>query len=153
MALPDKVAAALVSLTAFLPSLFTNELSIPIVGVGMSTVAGAALGTYAAIGYDDAVHPRGKLFTVTISTIIISSAATGVFPAWMGWEWVNKTVEGGVAGLFAVVVYYGLPEAIPALRRLIRNFKLSDINIFRRSTTPPADPPAMGPPGEGDAQK
>lgn len=150
-AIPDKVAAGIVSLAAFVPSLFTNDLTTPYLGVGVSTIAGAALGTYAAIGYDDAIRPRGKLFVQATSTVILAAAMTGVVPAWMGWKWFNGGVEGGAAALCALVVYYALPEAIPTVRRLIRDFKLSDLNIFRR--TPAAQSPPAAPPSDGEPDK
>lgn len=149
--IPDKIAAGLVSLAAVIPSLFTNELTMPYLGVDVSTIAGAALGTYAAIGYDDTIRPRGKLFVLASSTVIVAAATTGVVPAWMGWKWLNGGVEGGAAALCALVVYYGLPEAIPTVRRLIRDFKLSDINIFRRGSA--AQSPPSAPPSAGDPEK
>lgn len=137
-----RIAAGVVSLAAVVPSIFTNDLTIPYLGVGISTIAGAALGTYAAIGYDDATRPRGKLFLLSTSTVIVSAAMTGVVPAWMGWQWFNAGVEGGAAALCSLVVYYALPEAIPTARRIIRDFKLSDINIFKRhGSGPPATKP------------
>lgn len=152
--IPDKIAAGIVSLAAIIPSLFTNDLTTPYLGVGVSTIAGAALGTYAAIGYDDVIRPRGKLFVQATSTVILAASLTGVIPAWAGWKWFNGGVEGGAAALCALIVYYALPEAIPTVRRLIRDFKLSDLNIFRRGAaaqSPP--PPAPPPPGDGDPDK
>lgn len=143
----NKVAAGLVSLSAIIPSLFTNDMTTPLLGVGVSTIAGAALGTYAAIGYDEVVRPRGKMIVMATSTVIIASALTGVIPAWAGWKWFNGGVEGGAAALCALIIYYALPEAIPTVRRLIRDFKLSDINIFRRGA---AAPP---PPSDGETDK
>lgn len=146
-AIPDKVAAGLLSLFAVIPSIFTNEITTPYIGVGVSTIAGAALGTYAAIGYDETVRPRGKLFALATATIITSAAVTGVVPAWLGWKWLNGGIEGGVAALCALVAYYAMPEAIPTIRRIIRDFKLSDVNIFRRGDrgAPPPAPPYQGP--------
>lgn len=149
--LPDKVAAVLVSIAAVIPSLFTNEFTTPYLGVGVSTIAGAALGTYAAIGYDDAVRPRGKLFMQATATIIIAAALTGVVPAWAGWKWFNSGIEGGAAALCALVTYYALPEAIPTIRRLVREFKWSDINIFRRGGGAQSPPPPS--PSDGEPEK
>ena len=151
MAFQDKVGAALLSLAGALPGLLTNDITTPVIGVGVSTVAGAVLGTYAAIGYDDVSHPRPKLFVLASATVILASAATGVIPQWRGWQWVNGGVEAGVAALAALGFYYALPEAIPAVRRLIRGFKLSDLAFFRRNAAPPAAPPE--PPVDGDAGK
>jgi hypothetical protein len=152
MTLSDKAIPALVGIAASIPSYFTNELTEPMLGVGVSTVAGAVLGTYAAIGYDDRTLERGKLFTLATATVILASAITGVIPSWMGWAWVNGGVEGGVAALAALFCYYALPEAIPTVRRLIRDFKLSDLAFFRRKQAaapaieePPAD---QGDPGK-----
>lgn len=151
-AIPDKLAAGLVSLAAFIPSLFTNDFTMPYLGVGVSTVAGAALGTYAAIGYDDVVRPRGKLFVLASSTVILAAAVAGVLPAWAGWKWFNGGVEGGAAALCALVIYYALPEAIPTVRRLIRDFRLSDLNFFRRGPAAQSPPPPA-PPSDGDPDK
>lgn len=149
--IPDKIAAGIISLGAIIPSLFTNDLTMPYLGVGVSTIAGAALGTYAAIGYDDAIRPRGKLFVLATSTVIIAASMTGVIPAWAGWKWFNGGVEGGAAALCALVTYYALPEAIPTVRRLIRDFKLSDLNIFRRGAAAQSPPPPT--PRDGDPDK
>lgn len=150
MGLPDKIAAGVISLAAILPSLFTNEMTTPYLGVGVSTIAGAALGTFAAIGYDDAVRPHGKLFVLAVSTVIIAASLTGVIPEWLGWKWFNSGVEGGAGALCALIVYYTLPEAIPAMRRLVRDFKLSDVNIFRRGQPAQSPPPA---PRDGEHDK
>lgn len=144
-----KVAAVATSLAAAAPSLFSNDLTTPIIGVGISTVAGAVLGTYAAIGYDEESKPRGKLFALATATVIIASAATGVVPQAIGWFWVNQTVEGGAAALCAVIVYFTLPPGIIRARELIRNFKFSDLIPFRKvAPTPPS--PEPGPTGDSD---
>lgn len=153
MAIPDKLAAGIVSLAALVPSIFTNDITTPVVGVGVSTIAGAVLGTYAAIGYDETIRPRGKLFALASSTVIIASSATGVIPKWLGWTWVNGGVEGGAAALCAVICYFTLPEAIPASRRLIRGFKLSDLNIFRKGAAPPPAPAEPTDLGNGEPDK
>ena len=36
--IPDKIAAGIVSLAAVIPSLFTNDLTTPYLGVGVSTI-------------------------------------------------------------------------------------------------------------------
>jgi hypothetical protein len=136
MTINSKLGGAVMSLGAAFPSLFTNGMTQPVLSVGVSTIAGAALGTYAAIGYDDRVIPRGKLLFVASSTAIIASALVGVLPGLAGWHWINKGVEGGTAALCAFVLYYLLPEAIPTGQRLIRNFKLSDLAFFRKRQSP-----------------
>lgn len=148
MTMPDRMAAAAVSLSAAIPALFANDITTPVIGVGVSTIAGAVLGTYAAIGYDEDPKPRGKLFTLATATVIIASAATGVIPQAAGWHWTNSGVEGGAAALWAVLCYYGLPEAIPTTRRLIRNFKWSDLPFIRKAVA--SRGPAAGDGNEGD---
>lgn len=150
---PDKALAGLVSLTALIPSIFTNDITTPIIGVGVSTVAGAVLGTYAAIGYDLEARPRGKLFAMATATVIIASSATGVVPQWLGWQWVNGGVEGGAAALAAVICYYTLPEIIPTVRRIIREFKLSDIAFFRKRVASGTDEPKPPAPIDGEPDK
>lgn len=151
MGLSNQATAGAVSLLAWLPSFFTNDMTTPVIGAGVATIAGAALGTYAAIGYDDTIRPRGRLFTLAISTIIIATMLTGVLPAAAGWKWWNAGIEGAGAGLCAVTVYFLLPEAITSGRRIVRNFKLSDFAIFRRGAHPP--PPPEAPPGDGDVPR
>lgn len=74
VAMADKIAGMALSAGALAPALFTNDLTTPIIGVGITTVGGAILGTYAAIGYDDAKRPRGKLFLLASSTVIVGAA-------------------------------------------------------------------------------
>lgn len=133
MAAVDKIAAGALSLTALLPNFLTNDLTTPVLGVGVTTVAGAVLGTYGAIGYDETVRPRGRLFTLALSTVIIASTVVGVVPRWMGWEWASGGAEGALAGLAAVVIYYLLPPAIKRARELVADFKLSDLFPWRRN--------------------
>lgn len=163
MAIQDKLLAGLVGLGATAPSLLSNDLTTPVIGVGVSTIAGSVLGTYAAIGYDDVERPRGKLFSLATATVIISSAATGFFPKLWGWQWVNGGVEGGAAALAAVICFYALPEAIPATRRLFREFKFRDLKWFRKdrpldvdvgfNRTPPGYEPPPDGPIDGDPRK
>lgn len=138
MTIGSKLSGVALSVGAAFPSIFTDGITQPYLSVGVSTIAGAALGTYAAIGYDDERPPYGKLLLVGSSTMIIASALVGVLPGLAGWHWINKGVEGGTAALCAFWLYYLLPEAIPLSKRLVRNFKLSDLWFFRKR--PPSDP-------------
>ncbi len=156
----DKIAAGALSLTALVPSFFTNDLTTPVLGVGVTTVAGAVLGTYGAIGYDETVRPRGRLFTLALSTVIIASTVVGVIPRWMGWTWANGGTEAALAGLAAVVISYLLPPTIKRARELIGEFKLSDLLPGRKNAavTPrpdnaPAAPPPAAPPSGEDPDK
>lgn len=134
-------------------AMLANDVTMPVIGVGVSTIAGAVLGTFAAIGYDESERPRGRLFVVAFSTVIIASAATGAVPRAIGWEWANGVVEGGVAALCALICYFGLPELIPVMRRTIRGFKLSDLRFFRRSS-PQDEGIAEAPPSDdGDPRR
>lgn len=148
MAALDKIAAGALSLTALVPNFLTNDLTTPVLGVGVTTVAGAVLGTYAAIGYDETQRPRGRLFTLAMSTVILASTSVGAVPRWMGWEWSSGGAEGALAGLAAVVIYYLLPPAIKRARELIGEFKLSDVLPFRKGAAAQTPPPAAPPSGE-----
>lgn len=162
MSLQEKLLAGAVGVGATVPGLLSNDLTTPVIGVGVSTIAGAVLGTYAAIGYDDVVRARGKMFTQATATVIIACAATGFFPKLWGWTWINGGVEGGAAALAAVVCYYALPEAIPATRRLFREFKFRDLKWFKKGQPddhmplPPMSPGYEPPPDspiDGDPRK
>ena len=138
---------------SLLTSVFNNNMTQPVLSVSVTVIGGAALGAYAAIGFDDVVRPRKKLFFMGSSTIIISCALVGVLPSYFGWAWFNDGIQGGMAILCSVVTYFGLPEAVPTFRRLIRNFKISDLPFFRKfaSHTPPPDPATIDPPtSEGE---
>lgn len=156
MAAVDKIAAGALSLTAFLPSFLSNDLTTPVLGVGVTTVAGAVLGTYGAIGYDETQRPRGRLFSLALSTVILASFLVGFVPRWMGWEWASGGDEAALAGVAAVVIYYLLPPAIKRARELIADFKLSDLLPGRKSTAAAASPPPpqpTAPPSGEDAEK
>lgn len=139
----DKVAAGLVALSSIVPSLFTNDLTTPVLGVGLTTVGGAVLGTFAAIGYDEQPRPRARMLILAMSTVILGSMLVGVVPRWIGWEWASGGVEGALAGLASLVCYYLLPPAIKRAGELVRSFKLSDLLPFLKrrdgDVTPPAD--------------
>lgn len=151
----EKLAGATAALATLLPSMFTNDLTTPVIGVGLATVGGAALGTFAAIAYDEQVRPRGKLIMLAPATVIIASSAVGVIPRAMGWEWSSGGVEGGLAGLAAVGCYYLLPAILKRAGELVRSFTLADFLPWRRRDTtltpdqdnaqqqapPPKDPP------------
>lgn len=151
----EKFTGAGAALATLLPSLFTNDLTTPVIGVGLATVGGAALGTFAAIAYDEQVRPRGKLIMLAPATVIIASSAVGVIPRAMGWEWSSGGVEGGLAGLASVGCYYLLPAILKRAGELVRSFTLSDFLPWRRRdavhtpgrenaqqrANPPEDPP------------
>lgn len=122
---------------SWLQGMVSNDLTTAVIGAPLTTVAGAVLGTFGAIGYDDEPKPRGKLFVLAMSTTIFASALVGVIPAWMGWTWANGGVASGLGALAAVVIYYGLPPAILRGRELIRNFSFSDLIPGRKAITPP----------------
>jgi hypothetical protein len=155
MAVADKVAGVALSAGALLPSLLTNDLTTPVIGVVVTTVAGSILGTYAAIGYDDARRPRGQLFLLASSTVIVGAAAAGVVPKFMGWAWSSGGTEAGAAALFAFTAYYALPPAIKRAVQLIREFKLSDLLPWRKgaAVTPGPDNAPAAPPPAGDPEK
>lgn len=138
----DKLLAAVLSTAA--PALLTNDLTTPVLAVQLTTVAGAVLGTYAAIAYDETVRPRGKLFALAIATTILASALVGVIPHWLGWAWSTGT-EGALAALAAVGVYVLLPPAATRAGELIKAFSLSDLLPGRKARAA-ADPT---PPSEG----
>ena len=152
----DKFAALAVGGVApLLPAIFSNDLTTPVLGVGVTTVVGAVLGTAGALGYDDKKPPRGVMFTRTLATVIIASLLVGAIPRWLGWTWSSGPAEAALCGLAAVVVYFLLPPAIERGREIIRGLKLSDFIPWmrKRADTPdptpaPADPPSPMPPPE-----
>ena len=139
----DKLMASGAALAAVIPSLFTNDLTTPVLGVGLTAGGGAALGTFAAIGYDEALRPRGRLVTLAVSTVILASMLVGVVPRWLGWEWASGGAEAALSGLAALVCYYLLPPAIKRAGELVRSFNLSDLLPFLKrrdgGVTPPPD--------------
>lgn len=143
----DKLTAAGLVLATALP--IANDLSTPFIGVPLTTIAGAVLGTYAAIAYDDVERPRGKLFSRAIATTILAASLAGVVPRWLGWTWANG-VESAVAVMAAVLIYFIMEPVIHRARELIASFRLSDFAIFRRSSPPPVDTPHIDPPKGGD---
>lgn len=138
----EKILAAAAAGAPLLSALFHNDLTTPVVGVGVATVAGAALGTFAAIAYDERVLPRGRLIMLAPATVIVASMAVGVVPRWAGWTWSSGGVEAGLAGLAAVACYYLLPPALKRAGELVRHFTLADFMPWRRrdsANTPAQD--------------
>lgn len=148
MTVADKAAAlTLGGLAPLLSAIFTNDLTTPVLGVGVTTVVGAVLGTAGALGYDDERPPRGRMFARTLATVIIASLVVGAIPRWLGWTWSSGPAEAALCGLTAVVVYYLLPPAIQRGREMIRDLRLADFIPWmrKRPETPakPPDPPKM----------
>lgn len=146
----DKLTAAGLVLATALPNFLTNNLSTPVIGVPLTTVAGAVLGVYAAIAYDTQVRPRGKLFSRAIATTILAAALAGVVPKWLGWDWANP-VESAVGCLASLAIYYTMEPIITRVRELIASFRLADLAFFRKNLPPPVDNPPN--PRDGDNDK
>lgn len=148
----EKVLAVMVAGAGVaLPSLWNPDFTTPVIGVGMATAIGAGLGTFAAIAYDERTLPRGRLIMLAPATVILASNVVGVVPRALGWEWSSDGVEGGLAGLAAVVLYYLLPPAMARAGELVRSFTWSDVVPFlkhRSKSHPPGggDPPGNPPP-------
>lgn len=138
----DKITAGAVSLSALLPNLFTNDLTTPVVGVGVTTVVGAVLGTCSAIGYDENAQRGGRLYIRALSTVIIASTLVGAVPRWAGWEWSSGGTEAALAALSAVLLYFLLAPSIKRARKLIDEFKISDLIHFRKGGVPPTIDPS-----------
>lgn len=142
LSLGGKLFGVAIAAGAASPALFTNDLTTPVVGVGVTTVAGAVLGTYAAIGLEEEPRPRGKMFSLAISAVIIASMSTGVIPRAMGWTWADPIIEGGMAGLAAVACYSLLPPAMKRAKGLISEVRWSTFLGFwksRKGVTPGMD--------------
>lgn len=129
-----------VTIAGPLSSALSNDISQPIIAASVSTIIGAALGTYAAIAYDEAHRPRGKLFALALATIIVAAAVTGVVPAALGWGWASDKLAGGFAALAALAVYYWLPPAIQRSVEIIRGLKLADLLPWRKGRTDKQNP-------------
>lgn len=165
MALGEKLLGVALSTAAVsAPALFTNDLTTPVVGVGVTTIAGAVLGTYAAIGFEDETRPRGKMFSLAISTVIIASMGTGVIPRAMKWTWSDPLIEGAIAGLAALIIYNLLPPAMKRAKGLISEVRWTTFLGFwksRKGVTPsfeddiypPVRPGREAPPSEEDPNK
>lgn len=130
----DRVIGAATSAILVGSTFLTNDLTTPIIGVGLTAVAGAVLGTGVALGWEDSpvVRPRGRMYALAFSTVFTTIFITGLVPAWAGWHWTNSGVEFGLSGITAVACYFLMPAAIKRAGELIRAFKLSDLPLFRR---------------------
>ena len=128
----DKFLGLTLAAAAPLAAMFSNDLTNPVVGVGLTTIAGAIFGTYAAIGYDETVRPRGRLFVLATSTVIIASALVGFVPRLMGWEWSSGGAEAALACAVAFGFYHLFPPALKRIGELIREFKLTDLLPWRK---------------------
>lgn len=146
-AVGNRIFALVLGAGALGPGFMHNEISTPVLGVTAITMLACALGTFAAIGYDESKMPRGQQLVLGLSTVIVSAAAVGSIPRAMGWEWSNGGVQGGFGALTAFVFYYLLPPAIKRAKELVSSFNPMDWLPGKRSTpAPPAAPPA-GKPG------
>lgn len=125
----DRVCSLfLVMVAPWVAAIFDNSLTTPILGVSVTTIAGAVLGTFAAMGYDPNTNrPRGKVMVVAVATVIIASALVGVGPRMFGLEWVNSTTEGALATITALVVYYLAPVIVERGPDEARRIKIADL--------------------------
>lgn len=133
----------LVAMAPWVAAIFDNSLTTPVIGVSVTTIAGAVLGTFAAMAWDPNTNrPRGKVMVVAAATVIIASALVGVGPRMIGLEWVNSTTEGALATITALVVYYLAPVAVERGPDEARRIKIADLlGIFlpwMRRNQPPA---------------
>ena len=154
----DKALGGALAVIAMAPAMFSNDLTTPIIGVGLTAIGGALLGTGAAITADESRRPRGRMFALGTSTFVMTIFLVGVVPHWAGWEWTNSKTEFGLSGIAAFLCFFVLPPAAKRAGEIARHFKLSDVipGLRRRDDTftPPGDnyPPGYTPPPEGPAE-
>lgn len=157
MALAEKASGIVVSVAALLAPVvasFSNEMTVPVLGIGVTSIAGAALGTLAAIGYDNnPPRPGGRLAFRSVSTIIIASMLVGGVPALSGWTWTTPAAEGAITGLVALAVYYGLDPVKKWALAQLGDFRLSDFIPFLRKRAPTAQSPGQNGPSDEEAPK
>ncbi|GEM_PF-4111314 len=139
---------------AFLSSL-SNDMTVPVIGVGATTIVGAALGTLAALGYDNnPPRPGGRLVIRSLSTIVMASLLVGGVPAITGWHWDVQAAEGAVTGLTAIAVYYLFdPIKKWAQGQFTADLKLSDFIPWMRKRTPAAPNPGQNAPSDDEGPR
>lgn len=153
----EKAAGIAVTLAAGLPAFLSglsNDMTVPVLGVGATTIVGAALGTLAALGYDNnPPRPGGRLVVRSLATIIMASMLVGGVPALAGWTWNTPAAEGAVTGLTAVAVYYLFDPVKGWALAQVSEFKLSDFIPWLRKRTPTAPPAGQNPPTDEESPK
>lgn len=153
MTLIEKLPAAVLVAGAGMPTLFHNEITTQVIGVSVTTVGAAVLGTYAAIGYDDRTLPRGKMLALAVGNVIIASSIVGAIPRWLGWEWNNGGAEGALCALVAFLTYLWMPPIIKRGREIISTLKPADFVPGKRGAARADEPPAGDGPDEGDSTR
>ena len=138
---------------AFLSSL-SNDMTVPVIGVGATTIVGAALGTLAALGYDNnPPRPGGRLVIRSLSTIVMASLLVGGVPAITGWHWEVQAAEGAVTGLTAIAVYYLFDPVKKWAQGQLTDLKLSDFIPWMRKRTPTPANPGQNAPSDDEAPR
>ena len=142
----NRLSAILLAVGTSGPAILHAEISTPVVGVNTMTILACALGTFAAIGFDDSKMPRGRQLVLGFSTVIMAASAVGAVPTAMGWTWSSGGVQGGFGALTAFAFYYLLPPAIKRAKEIVASFNPADwIPGRKAAAAPPAVPPAPKP--------
>jgi len=153
----EKAAGILVTVAAGVPAFLSglsNDMTVPIIGVGATTIVGAALGTLAALGYDNnPPRPGGRLVVRALSTIIMASLLVGGVPAIAGWTWDTPAAEGAVTGLVAIAVYYLFDPVKAWALAQVSEFKLSDFIPWLRKRTPTTPTAGQNAPTDEESHK
>lgn len=147
----EKAAGIVVALAT---GLLSNDITVPVIGVGATTIVGAALGTLAALGYDNnPPRPGGRLVIRSLSTIVMASLLVGGLPAITGWHWNVQAAEGAVTGLTAIAVYYLFDQVKKWAQGQLTDLKLSDFIPWMRKRTPTAPDPGQNAPSNDEAPR
>lgn len=141
MDMTDRIAAIAISFGATIASMMTNDITTPIIGVGVATVVGSVMGGLAAIGWDQSKGPRGQALVTFMSAVVTSCFLVGFVPKAIGWHWSTGGTESALAGATSIGLYFFLPPVIKRAKELIAGFRIGDIPFFRRGTLPPANDP------------
>jgi hypothetical protein len=118
-----------VGMTGFLSSIVFNDISLPFFGVHLTVITMAAGGAIVSFAYGEPITSRKKLYTLAVANTFLASISVAVFPAMMGWQWVNPELQPALAALIAVGARWFVPSIITMIPDFLRKIFRLDKKI------------------------
>lgn len=102
------------------PLLFGPEISTPILGVPLNAVVGAMLGAFCSLGVGEPIKPRGQMWFVVFSGIVMGCAATSLIDFVLSKGWNAQLTTGAFTGL-TTITSFSMRFFLPWMAKTLSN--------------------------------